>query len=198
MLWASYTLMALVATVNSIGYVISSLAGGALGSRYGPRRVIPTSMFLAGVTTFATGLSPGVEFALAMQLLAGLFAGGAIIPAVALAAAWFEPGKRGMASGIIVGGMPLGILASSRLIPPLLTGFGQAGWRYGWMVMGVVVALLGVVALLLVRDRPREASPGGGAEKRDTSAAPLDWGLAYKNRAIWTLCVANFCTGLSG
>lgn len=216
-LGANYGQMGLLATGNNVGYVISSVLGGILSTRFGARPVVSISMLLAGLATFATGLSPGVELALAVQFLAGLAAGGCVVPAVGLAAAWFDPGKRGIATGIIVGGMPLGILASSRFLPVLLETYGPGAWRYGWMVMGALTLFLGLLALILLRDPPqvrggfetRPYQPGiPGFETRayhtgtqgdaPDPASPISWGLAYKNRSVLLLCAVNFCTGLAG
>lgn len=196
---ANYGQMGLVATGNSIGYVISSFVGGILSTRYGARRIITASMFLAGVATFAMGFTPSVEMAVALQFLAGLAAGGCIIPAVGLAAAWFEPSKRGVATGIIIGGMPLGILISSRLLPLILGSMGTGAWRYGWMAMGVLVILMGVVSFLLIRDRPKETLGGAIGEGQGLApGSPINWGLAFKNRAVLLLCSLNFSIGLAG
>lgn len=140
-LQSTYGNMGLLATMNNGGYVVSSLLGGILGARFGARRVIFISMVLAGVFTSATGLSPSVEVAMVFQLLTGLSAGGAIVPTVGVVAGWFEPRKRGVATGVMVGGFPLSILASSYFLPQLLIRMGPDAWRYGWMVLGALAIL---------------------------------------------------------
>lgn len=195
-LGAGYGHMGMIVTANNTGYVVSSFTGGFLGARFGPRRVISASLACAGLATFATGFSPSIEFAIVMQFLAGLTAGGAVIPSIGLIAEWFEPRKRGVATGVMVGGFPLGILLSSLFLPVILTGLGEGAWRYCWMILGVLVVLLAVVDLVIVRDRspgPRpDGAPAGGSP---VQAPPLRWGLVYKSRSVWLMCAINITIG---
>jgi len=60
-------------------------------------------------------------FAFAMRLLTGLGNGAAYVPAMALGSAWFSVRKRGFATGIVSGGIGLG-LALARSWSHLLDG----------------------------------------------------------------------------
>lgn len=199
-LQSTYGHMGLLATVNNAGYVVSSLVGGILGARFGAKRVIFISMLLAGLFTFATGLSPGVEAALVFQFTTGLAAGGAIVPTVGVVAGWFEPRQRGVATGVMVGGLPLSILASSFFLPQVLLRLGADGWRYGWMVLGVLVLLLGVVVLATVREPPASLNPGGQGGGSQSALQPrlVEWGLLYRHRLLWHLAGINLFIGLAG
>jgi MFS family permease len=191
-LGATYGQMGVLATANNLGYVLSSLLGGIAAARFGARRVISSSMFAAGAATFATGLAPSFEFALAAQLLTGLVAGGCIVPVLGLVSAWFSPARRGLAAGVMVGGLPLGILLSALFIPLILSTYGPAGWRYSWHALGAVVFLLGLAALALVRDRAED-------ETVDIEGAPaLRWGRVYRSPAVWLLSIINGSVGLAG
>lgn len=195
---STYGHMGLLVTINNIGYVISSLLGGIISARYGARRVIFLSMFSAGFFTFATGLSPGVEVALVLQFMVGLSAGGAIVPAVGLVAGWFEPRKRGIATGVMVGGFPLSMVASALFLPLVLTNLGPDAWRYGWMLLGGLVILLGLVDLATVHEPPVSAVPSGnGGSRGAAGAAPLRWGLVYKNPRMWHMATINLCIGFA-
>ncbi|MDO8691197.1 MAG: MFS transporter, partial [Dehalococcoidia bacterium] len=196
-LGAGYGQMGMLVTANNTGYVISSFIGGFLSARFGPRRVIAASLACAGVATFATGFAPSIEFAIAMQFLAGVTAGGAVIPSIGLIAEWFEPRKRGIATGVMVGGFPLGILLSSIFLPVILTGLGDGAWRYCWMILGVLVVLLAIVDFAIVRDRPVGPRPDGAPPGGPTvQAPPLRWGLLYKSRSVWMMCAINITIGL--
>ena len=194
---ATYGHMGLVVTVNNIGYVITASLGGFISARYGARRVIVACMAIAGLTTIATGLAPSIELALAMQFLTGLAAGGAVIPAVAHVAGSFEPRKRGLATGVIVGGFPLSMLISSLFLPVILRGMGAGAWRYGWMTLGVLVILMGLVNLWILRKRSPGTAPESPAAEPAKPAVPVNWGLVYKNRIVWLMCVINITIGLA-
>ncbi len=195
---ATYGHMGMMVTVNNIGYVITASLGGFISARYGMRRVIFVSMALAGIMTVATGLAPAIEFALVMQFLVGLSAGGAVIPAMGLAGGSFEPRQRGLATGIVVAGFPLSMLLSSIFLPVVLSGLGAGSWRYGWIILGVLVITMGTINLIIIRDRPPGRAAESGPEvQQATPATRTNWGLLYKNRTIWLLCVINLTIGLS-
>lgn len=197
-LHATYGPMGLLATMNNVGYLISALLGGVISARFGPRRVMFLSMLLGGVFTIGTGLSPGVETALVLQFLVGLSLGAAVLSAMGLVASWFDPRQRGVATGVVVAGFPLGLVASSFFLPLLLARLGPEAWRYGWMVLGALVVLLALVDLAAVRERPQSIDPGGGTEGQQAGrGTPLRWGLVYKNRSIWHMAVINFFSGLA-
>ena len=52
----TYTQAGLVATGNFIGYLIISVVGGFLASRFGARNIIFLSLLVTGVGLFLTGL----------------------------------------------------------------------------------------------------------------------------------------------
>lgn len=150
----SYTQMGALATGNFVGYLVFALLGGYLASRFGPRVVITFSLLFAGAAMLLTGMASGFAVALAGRTLTGLGSGGSNVPVMGLISAWFGRRLRGMAAGIAVGGSGIGMVATGWLVPRIMAGFPDSGWRISWYVLGSIVVLLGVAAWLLLRDRP--------------------------------------------
>jgi predicted MFS family arabinose efflux permease len=76
-----------------------------------------------------------------------------LTPCLALMAAWFEPRRLGMASGIVPAGSSLTLIVIGPLVPRLLAT-GENGWRLVWYVFAAVTVVVAVFALLVQRDRP--------------------------------------------
>ena len=193
-----------LATGNFIGYLMLAVIGGFIASRYGPRRVIGVSMLLIGVTMVLTGLVNSFQGALLWRVLTGVGSGGSNVPVMALLSAWFATRRRGLATGIAVGGSSLGLMITGPLVPRILDAFGEEGWRYSWFILGGLVVLLGLLALALLRDRPGEKGLRPVAAEADepvpqsgAGTSSLDWGRVYRSGAVWHLALVYIAFGFS-
>ncbi len=214
-----------LATANFVGYLTLAVVGGFLASHFGPRRVVSVSMLLVGVTMVLTGLVNSFQGALLWRLLTGVGSGGSNVPVMALLPAWFAARRRGLATGIAVGGSSVGLMITGPLVPRILESFGEDGWRYSWFILGGAVLLLGLLAFALLRDRPAEkglqpiaAEPAGearaggqpGSQQRANAslrrgelqaarkgASSLDWGKVYRSSAVWHLALVYIAFGFS-
>jgi len=202
-----------LATGNFVGYLVLAVIGGAIASRYGARRVIGVSMLVAGVTMGLTGLSNGFEGALFWRVLTGVGSGGSNVPVMSVLPAWFSSRRRGLAAGMAVGGSGLALILTGLLVPRLLERFGADGWRNSWLVLGLLVIGLGILAFVLLRDRPEEKNlrpigaevqgplpgpdspPARGSIPR--AASPLKWGRVYRSGVIWHLALVYIAFGFS-
>lgn len=215
----------LLATGNLVGYLVFAFLGGFLASRYGTRRVISLSLVLMGVTMLLTGLANSFGWAFAMRLLTGLGNGGAYVPAMALGSIWFVMSRRGVATGIVSGGIGVGMLLGGLIVQRILITYGAAdGWRYSWYYLGGAVLLVALICYLLLRDSPedlgleqvgasnpvktgREQNPSssfssnpspqtsGPIEKKRPPS--LQWGLVYRVKEVWYLGLVYLTYGFS-
>ncbi|MGC8810663.1 MAG: MFS transporter [bacterium] len=162
----SYTQLGSIATGNFIGYLSLAIIGGFLAARFGIRKTVFISLLVIGVSLFLTGLANSFLFAFFMRLLAGAGNGGSYVPIMALPAAWFISKKRGLATGIVSGGIGTGLFLSGIILPPIIAAFGKEGWRYAWFFLGIIVFVLAFVCYAFLRDNPRDKGllMYGGAE----------------------------------
>ena len=80
------------------------------------------------------------------------------MPVMGLLSVWFVSSKRGMAAGIAVTGTSYAMILVGTLVPDLMEYFEQDGWRVCWFVLGFICLILGLAALLLLRNHPAEKS----------------------------------------
>ena len=205
-----------LATGSFLGYLILSAIGGVLASRYGPRRVIAASMLLAGATMALTGLANSFAGAMLWRVLTGVGSGGSNVPVMSLLPAWFSARRRGLATGIAVGGSSLALVITGALVPRILERYGESGWRISWLVLGALVLGLGILALGLLRNHPAEKGLrpiGAAADSLTTRSAPgelpfgakptaratllSDWKQVYRSTAVWHLALIYVAFGFS-
>ena len=201
-----YTQLGLLGTGNFIGYMTMAIIGGFLAAKFGTRAVITFALILMGSTMILTGIAKSFGFAFAMRLLTGLGNGAAFVPAMALGSAWFAANKRGFATGIVSGGIGLGIFLSGIIVPFILSFYDTDGWRYSWYILGVVVLIAAIIVFVFLRNQPADKGllPVGQEAKKETqgslpksSISSLEWGKVYKMKALWYLGVVYFFYGLS-
>lgn len=201
-LMLSYTQLGSIATGNFIGYLSLAIVGGFLAARFGVRRVVFVSLLVIGVSLFLTGFANSFGFAFFMRLIAGLGNGGAYVPIMAIPAAWFIARKRGLATGIVSGGIGGGLFLAGIILPPIISYFGKDGWRYAWFFLGLCVFVLAFACYIFLRNHPSEkglAMYGGIEEQKGGPKVTLF--SAFKDivveSEIWKLGIVYFMYGFS-
>lgn len=180
-----------MASVNLAGYLILSVLGGALSSKYGARRVITAGLAVAGTGMVLTGLAESFLTAAAWRGITGMGSGAANVSVMGMWAGWFAPRRRGMAAGVAVTGSSLALIVIGPLAPQLLGHYGHAGWRVCWFVYGAVTLVFAIAAYLLIRTPlsipfiPKQSDP------------TLRWGLVYRSPAVWRLGLVYTAFGFS-
>ena len=145
----SYTQAGGMNTANALGYLAGALAATRTTAAIGERRTFALSFTLTATSILASGFTTSyVLLLLLLLLLRGLGgAAGAVlfISGGALAARVANASRSpGLVLGVYFAGVGPGILISALVAP---TVFDTAhGWRMGWLIMGAVATVSGVVA----------------------------------------------------
>ena len=129
--------------IGSLPGIFTSIMGGVVGDRLGPKRILVIGSLAAGLLGATRGLVPDFISMAAVVILLG-----ALIPFVTMngfktIGQWFPPDQLGLANGLISMGMALGFLLgsmfSATLLSPLL-----GGWRNVFLAYGLLGALLSI------------------------------------------------------
>ena len=198
----SYTQVGLIGTGNFIGYLCLAILGGFLAARFGVRKVVFVSLVVIGVSLLLTGLSNSFLFAFLMRLVTGLGNGSAYVPIMALPAAWFVARKRGLGTGIVSGGIGVGLFLAGLTLPSVIAYFGKDGWRYAWYLMGIAVFVLSFVCYAFLRNSPAEKGLSMYGGQEEAKAGPKvtlfsAWRDIVKEPEIWKLGCVYFMYGFS-
>ncbi|WP_163335701.1 MFS transporter [Desulfopila sp. IMCC35008] len=184
----TYGQMGIISTANFCGYLIAVIGCGSLNSRLGPRLLIFFGLSMIGGSMILIGMMDSFLPILVLYSLTGVGSALANIPIMSLMAIWFEPEIRGRAAGLCVAGNGLGILASGRLVPVM--NMSERGWQASWLVLGGVVAMIGCICFVLIRNRPVDGGSwgtkgGGPAAPKDRKPAPKS--MIYLTAMIYFL-----------
>jgi len=202
----TYTQVGLIGTGNFIGYLCLAVIGGFLAARFGARNIIFISLMVMGVCLFLTGLSASFGFAFVMRLITGMGNGGSYIPVMALPAAWFVVRKRGLGTGIATIGTGVGLSLAGIILPYFIVNYGDDGWRYAWVAMGIIVFAGSFIVYALERNSPVEKGlsmygstgdeKGNQGSKHGVSFLSA-WRDVIKEREIWKLGSVYLMYGFS-
>ena len=134
-----------------LGFVIGTLVSalGNLPDVLSARRLFAASALLgaianAGVAFAARGPASGM----ALRFATGFFLAGVYPPGMKIMASWFRRG-RGLALGILVGGISLG-----KAFPYLVNALGSERWRVNVLAVSGFAVLGGALVLFFVEDGP--------------------------------------------
>ncbi len=140
--WFAPSDAAYLGAANLAGYLAGAFFGRPISHRLTVVLLLRAMMVLATVSFFACSVPLGFLWFFVWRFAAG-FAGGAMMVLAAPAVLAHVPSnRRGVAGGLIFMGVGSGIVASGTLIPILL----QSGLQQTWIGLGVLSALLSVVA----------------------------------------------------
>ncbi len=165
----NYGEMGLLSGAIMLGYLLFSLIGGMLATRFGPKRIVTTSLLCGSVSMFFISRSSGFLFLLFFAFAMGAGAAGSHISITTLPMVWFGERRLGRAVGVVTGGTGLGIIVTGLLLPYLLFQLGKEAWRQCWFLLALITFLVAVIGWILLREKPNQMvlrAPGLDGDKK--------------------------------
>lgn len=174
--WSYFTAGAMN-TVNAAGYLAAALLAPAALRRFDARALMLAGGALAAVLLALHGATRSDAMLFVLRAASGAasaasFVGGGLL-AARLAASL--PGGAGLVLGIYYGGVGLGIIAASLLVPGVMHEVAGR-WPWAWVGLG---AIAGAATLLTAAGtRQLHAPPSPGLAPAPFDPRPLAFGLA--------------------
>jgi len=178
-------------------YALSQLPIGALIDRLGPRKLLAWGLVLWSGAQMLCGFVTGMGQFFVARLLLGIGEAPQFPSAGRVVRDWFAVRHRGLATGIFNGSSTLGTGLAAPVLTALMLGFG---WRWMFIIMGLLGVVAGVVWYLLYREpsqvalteeenRYRSEGDQAGEIKQITAH---EWGGLFRSRTTWGLLMGYF------
>jgi nitrate/nitrite transporter NarK len=166
----------------AFGVLVFSISAGALGDRFGVRRVVSAGLLLmwislllrADAAQFVTMLATMVLFGMGMALV-----GSNLPKTIGL---WFQSRQLGTANGVSLAGFGLGAGGATLLTPYLLGPVG--GWRPLTQIMGYLSLAIAILWWFTIRDRPEASTSRPGSVRLIKSIRQV-----LRERDVWTVAL---------
>ena len=168
-------LVAIPVLVGSLGRIVT----GALTDRFGGRLMF-SLLSLASVPPVLLVVLAGNRESFAFLLVAAFFlgvAGTTFAVGIPFVSAWFDPARRGFATGIFGAGMG-GTALSAFFTPRFVDWFG---YTPTYLLVAAAVAIVGVVAWFFMADSPRWTPKHEPVVPRLTASLrlPVTWAMSF-------------------
>jgi predicted MFS family arabinose efflux permease len=189
-----------VALVNWLAMGLGSFAWGALSDRFGTRIVALLGGVLLGLgLVLSSQVTTLLQLYVTFGVVVGFSVGAFYAPLTATATRWFTA-NRGLAVGIVSGGIGLGILVIAPLARALITAYD---WRTAFMLIGDLAWLVVIPASLLIRNAPAVSA---AADSTRAVGVASSFDPDYSASAVlqtpqfWVIAITHFacCAAHSG
>ena len=184
-------MVSLLSSMTAPGLCVGMVLSGWLMRRIDAKRVMLLGALTVGIGFVCASRSHSFAQLLASCLLSGFGSGlGAYVPVSFIIGNWF--GKRaGLAMGVAMTGAAFGGSGMVMLVGWVIA---QAGWRWGYVALGLPVFFVAIPLIALIRSHPNE----GELTARRESAAELtglELGPALRSREFWLVFLGLFTFG---
>ncbi len=184
------TEVGLFMSASAFGYMLTLIPAGWLVDRIGVRwlllvgevvgGIFVASMFI--VTTFVQGL--------VFMALAGMGMG-CLMPSTTKAVlVWFPAKERATAMGFKQTAVNVGGIITAVTLPAVALAIG---WHYGFLGIGIIAVVIGVVSFILYKQPPQDINPSTSSEPANGSRPRPSVREVFKSREIWLIIGAGMC-----
>ena len=156
--------LGLILGIFAVGYALFQVPSGWIADRFGARKALTIVVSVWSCFTALTGAARTALQMLVLRFLFGVGEAGAFPGAAQAFYRWLPAKERGLAHGINFSGSRLGAAFSLFLMPWLIY---HIGWRWTFVVNGIIGIIWAALWLLWFRDNPRD--------NKKVSAAELDY-----------------------
>lgn len=192
-----------------IGYFFFEVPSNVIMQRVGARYWIGPIMIVWGVVSSCTMLVRGAASFYAVRFLLGVVESGFFPGVILYLTFWYTSRHRARMVAAFMSAVPLsGVIAGpiSGWILKSMNGAGHlAAWQWLFLIEGIPSFLAGLVTLYFLTDNPAKAAWLNSDEKRlilgrlqeedemkKRAGGGHRFGDAFRNPAVWLLCVAYF------
>ncbi|MBA4383546.1 MAG: hypothetical protein C0410_02300 [Anaerolinea sp.] len=172
--------------IGSLASVFTSLLGGSLGDKFGPKKMIIFSTIIIGILGSLRGIVPNYGWLLIVVAFFGALLPFIFINGIKIIGQWFPDSQLGVANGFITMAMALGFFLGSILSASVLSPWLN-GWRNVFIFYGVIGVFL-CIPWFFTRSAPMPKSASGKSVSITKSIGHV---IRLKN--VWMIGFVMFC-----
>jgi len=180
-------------TIAIVSFAIALFVGGRIQDKIGPRPVVTAGGALTGIGMILSGLvgNSVTGLTICFGVISGIGAGLGYGCATPPALKWFHSSKKGLVSGLIVGGFGITAVYFAPLTGGLLNVFSI---QTTFICLGIAVAVVSVSIAQLIQNPPAgyiPAAPQNMKQSAAQSTASVDftWQEMFKTKCFRLLFV---------
>jgi MFS family permease len=198
------SLAGLAAGIFFIGYLFLQVPGGMFASKSSGKKFIFFSILFWALISVLTGLIKNSTHLLILRFMLGVAEGGMLPVVLTMVSHWFPDEERGRANAIVILFVPIAAIITGPLSGLIIS---MSDWRWLFILEGLFSLVVLVPWMLMVSDRPEDASwisddekkfietrlAEERAEVRLNSVKNAALRDVLSNRTMWILIALNFC-----
>jgi MFS family permease len=175
-----------------LSYGLMQIPMGAMGDRFGHRKILAAIVLWWSLFTAFTGLAGGLMSLLVIRFMFGIGEAGSSPCSTGVISRWFEKGEVGKAQGYVWAASRMGGALTPFVVIPVMM---WVGWRSAFYLLGALGIVWAIVWWLYYRN------PGGAGVSEISSIsgnsgasgeAALSWRSLLHSSQFWLLCAMYF------
>ena len=182
-----------VLSIFILSYGVMQIPIGAMGDRFGHRRILSLIVLWWSIFTALTGLAGGLASMLVIRFMFGIGEAGSSPCSTGVISRWFEKGEVGKAQGYVWAASRLGGALTPFVVIPVMM---WVGWRAAFYLLGALGVVWAAVWYWYYRDKSVAAEDKPAAEEMAAAASQNGgkgvWGSIFRSGQFWILCSMYF------
>lgn len=174
-----------------LGYALMQIPGGWLADRYGPKKVLVSSILVWSIFASLSGVAWSAPALILFRFLLGLSLGAFYPTALKTIAQVFPRNEQGKAISILLVSGVIIAVVSSIFFAWII---GIMGWQMLFHIIAAAGVVIAVFYLLILK------LPVNTQNEGEINAANEPQNLAFKQILkvpfVWSMCVVGFCVSL--
>ncbi len=165
-----------------LSYGLMQIPMGALGDRYGHRKILSLIVLWWSLFTAFTGMAGGLASLLVIRFMFGIGEAGSSPCSTGVISRWFEKHEVGKAQGYVWAASRMGGALTPFVVIPVMT---LLGWREAFYILGVLGVIWAAAWYFYYRDRQPETT-------KEIVKRSIPWRTILHHRQFWIICAMYF------
>ncbi len=165
-----------------LSYGLMQIPMGALGDRFGHRKILSLIVLWWSLFTAFTGLAGGLASLLVIRFMFGIGEAGSSPCSTGVISRWFEKHEVGKAQGYVWAASRMGGALTPFVVIPVMAWLG---WREAFYLLGGLGIIWAIVWYFYYRDRKPETLQT--AEQKN-----IPWRTILHHKQFWIICAMYF------